>query len=104
MGLNLRKLENVVFKADGSVIAGCPVCIAEGADSTRDHLWIGCGEDGQPGGGRFGCVVDQSKVHRSMIARLAGDRKFDQSRPVAQAKTPAPSEPGWKTSADSIKT
>jgi hypothetical protein len=68
MSLDLKKLENVE-RSGKKIIAGCPACIAQGADGTKDHLvyW--------PDTGKFGCVAHQDDAaHRKLIFRLAGIR------------------------------
>lgn len=71
MSLIRSKLEKVVERADGSLIARCPACAAIGRDRTGNHLKVAPD-------GRFACVVfpgdaPESKKHRSEIYRLAGD-------------------------------
>ena len=69
MSLNIEKLENVVRRDDGSIVAQCPACAADGHDQTgRNHLVI------YPDG-KFGCVANaEDKSHRKRIIELVGDR------------------------------
>lgn len=57
--LDLSKLEKV--KRQGNkIICRCPACYQNGLDSTGNHLAVF-------NDGRFGCVVDQSKIHYKQI-------------------------------------
>ena len=69
MSLNIEKLENVVRRDDGSVVAQCPACAADGHDETgRNHLFIN--PDGQ-----YGCAANAGdKKHRKRIFKLVGDK------------------------------
>jgi len=69
MSLNIEKLENVVRKDDGSIVAQCPACAADGHDQTgRNHLFI------NPDG-KFGCAANAGdKNHRKRIFKLVGDK------------------------------
>ena len=69
MSLNIEKLENVVRRDDGSVVAQCPACAADGYDQTgRNHLFIN--PDGQ-----YGCAANAGdKNHRKRIFKLVGDK------------------------------
>ena len=69
MSLNIEKLENVVRRDDGSVVAQCPACAADGHDETgRNHLFIN--PDGQ-----YGCAANAGdKNHRKRIFKLVGDK------------------------------
>jgi hypothetical protein len=68
--LDPAKLSNVVSRSDGSHIARCPACEAQGHDAKGNHLIV------FPTGA-FACVIfqgqtEQAVQHRAMIARLAG--------------------------------
>ena len=69
MSLNIEKLENVVRRDDGSIVAQCPACAGDGHDQTgRNHLVI------YPDG-KFGCVANaEDKSHRKRIIELVGDK------------------------------
>ena len=69
MSLNIEKLENVVRRDDGSVVAQCPACAADEHDETgRNHLFIN--PDGQ-----YGCAANAGdKKHRKRIFKLVGDK------------------------------
>jgi len=69
MSLNIEKLENVVRRDDGSIVAQCPACAADGHDETgRNHLFIN--PDGQ-----YGCAANAGdKTHRKRIFKLVGDK------------------------------
>jgi len=95
MGLLLSRLENVDVRADGTLTAGCPACMAEGRDHSKDHLYCQAGPDGKPGGGKFGCVVKDCPDHRSLIAQIAGDG--DYSRPKKVKEPPKRGfRPAWE--------
>jgi len=69
MSLNIEKLENVVRRDDGSIVAQCPACAADEHDQTgRNHLFIN--PDGQ-----YGCAANAGdKKHRKRIFKLVGDK------------------------------
>ena len=72
--LDLSKLENV-NESGGKIIARCPACAADGSDESGNHLII---YDG--GEGHFGCAVDQSAEHYSLIFKLAKRDDLDERR------------------------
>lgn len=66
MGLDLSKLQNVKPTSSGWQ-AACPVCRANGSDSTGNHL--GILKDG-----RWSCIIaPNDKLHNRSIWSLAGD-------------------------------
>lgn len=66
MGLDLSKLQNVKPTPNGWQ-AACPVCRANGSDSTGNHL--GILKDG-----RWSCIIaPNDKLHNKSIWALAGD-------------------------------
>ena len=69
MSLNIEKLENVVRRDDGSIVAQCPACAGGGHDQTgRNHLVI------YPDG-KFGCAANAGdKNHRKRIFKLVGHK------------------------------
>ena len=72
MGLDLSKLQNVKPTPNGWQ-AACPVCRANGSDSTGNHL--GILKDG-----RWSCIVaPNDKLHNRNIWALAGDGSDDVS-------------------------
>ncbi len=75
--LDLAKLKNVhphPSKA-GALQAQCPACAENGSDESGNHLII---YDG--GEGRYGCAVDQSAEHYSLIFKLAKRDDLDERR------------------------
>lgn len=64
------KLNNVVERGDGSVVAQCPACAALGRDRKGCHLVVYAN-------GAFGCIAFsgdslEARAHRREVARLAG--------------------------------
>jgi len=71
MGLDLRRLKVSRRLEDGTVVARCPACAAEGQDRKGEHLVV------YPDG-RFGCVAypgDGGWLHRREIWAAVGERK-----------------------------
>jgi len=69
MALNLNRLEKVKKGPGGGQRARCPACASKGEDKQGQHLYIRAD-------GKFGCAkYPKNKEHRSLIAKLAGDRK-----------------------------
>ena len=69
MALDLNKLEKVKKGPGGGQRARCPACASKGEDRQGQHLYIRAD-------GKFGCAkYPKNKAHRSLIAKLAGDRK-----------------------------
>lgn len=64
MPLDLTKLEGVQ-RGNGKIVAGCPVCRANGLDRSQEHLVV------YPDG-RFGCTVERTSEHRKAIYALVG--------------------------------
>lgn len=68
MSLIIDRLENVK-RHRGKILARCPACAEEGADTTGDHLVV-------LESGKFGCAANPGDhKHRSRIFELAGDRE-----------------------------
>ena len=66
MSLDPSKLENVVARPDGAMVARCPACAEERMDTKGEHLIVF--KDG-----RFGCAVyPGDHEHRKLIWALAG--------------------------------
>ncbi len=63
--IHIDALENRRLQGDGSYIARCPECSRNGKDKTGNHLRVWSD-------GKFHCIVDDSKEHRSNILNLAG--------------------------------
>lgn len=73
MSLDTSKLQNVVKKSNGNLVAQCPACAAEGHDKQGDHLFLSTD-------GKFGCIKHpDDKEHNQQIWKLAG-----------QSESPAP--------------
>src|SRR3990167_10085862 len=86
MNLDLNKLENI-RKTSRGFSCGCPVCIENGADSARIHMFMF-------NNGKFTCVADSS--HTKRIFELVGlkDRKSGQNMSLlANEKTEIQTEP-----------
>lgn len=64
MSLDPAKLVGATRLA-GKTVAQCPVCAANGADQSRNHLVVF-------DTGKFGCVVDDSPAHSKAIWQLVG--------------------------------
>lgn len=89
MSLDIGKLKNVVRRDDGSIIAQCPACDAEGGDRTHmNHLIV------YPSGS-FGCAIypgeegypsEERKKHLREIFRLAGGPGSDDLGGVGDRK------------------
>lgn len=80
------KLNNVVERGDGSVVAQCPACAALGRDTKGCHLVV-------YNNGAFGCIAfsgnsEEARRHRREVARLAGWES------VPAAKRNGPKRPG----------
>jgi len=74
MSLDIKKLENVQQHGT-KVIARCPACAQDGADTTGEHLVV------YPDG-KFGCVAyPKDKEHNKAIMRLAGVRGLSHPPP-----------------------
>jgi hypothetical protein len=83
MSLDINKLERVLKKPDGKIIARCPACAVEGGDKKGEHLVVFSD-------GNFGCVkYPQDPEHRKKIYSLAGDGKKRTHLPVKLAVTPS---------------
>ena len=66
MALDFTKLEKLVKKSDGKIIARCPACAAAGGDTNGEHLVM-------YRDGRYGCVVHPSdREHNKEIFKIAG--------------------------------
>lgn len=80
--LNLNLVENLKPKGTG-YMGGCPVCIAQGSDKSRNHLSI-------LENGKYNCVVDSN--HNKEIFKLIGLKEnpafdtFFEERPVVIRK------------------
>lgn len=73
MPLDLSKLQNAKTAQNGARTFGCPACMEQGADHSRDHLIL------YPDG-RFGCIAhQQDEAHRKRIWALAGDGSTEES-------------------------
>lgn len=63
--IDINKLENVVHK-QGFILAACPACLEEGADSKKCHLSV-------LDDGRFNCIKYSNDIsHNKRILELAG--------------------------------
>lgn len=71
MPLDISKLENVKERG-GKIIAACPACREQGADTHRDNLAVF-------EGGGYRCIKDESAEHRRVIYQLAGSTSFSTS-------------------------
>ena len=70
MPLDISKLVNYRPSSGGAHTAGCPACIEEGGDHSKNHLYISVD-------GRFGCLTHQGdKAHLRRIWQLAGDGNY----------------------------
>ena len=64
MKIDEMKLQNVVKKPNGEIIAQCPACAATGGDTKGNHLIV-------YSDGKFGCVVNPGdKRHNKEILKL----------------------------------
>ncbi len=71
MSLNLENLSVSRRLPDGTLVARCPACAADGQDRKGEHLVV------YPDG-RFGCVAhpgDAGWLHRKAIWEAVGERK-----------------------------
>ena len=91
MSPTCSKLNNVMERGDGSVVAQCPACAALGRDSKGCHLVV-------YSTGAYGCIAysgnsEEARAHRREVARLAGWQRTTATKRGAETTDAPPAVP-----------